>query len=332
MAKTKLLGPWIRRFLIEYLITERNFSRNTQQSYRDTFVLLLPFIAKKQRKKIDELDIEQITPELVRSFLQYLEDSRHCKVATRNQRLSAIFSLATFISEHSPEHVAWCGEIRSIPIKKTIQSIVPYLEKIEMDTILAMPNCNTKQGQRDYAILLFLYNTGARASEVTNITISDLNLIDSFSVKIIGKGNKVRYCPLWKSTVHELQSITENRKSTEYLFLNRYRQPFTRFGIYTLVERYGRKASVKISSLKQKRVSPHSIRHTTAVHLLRAGVDINTIRAWLGHVSLTTTNIYAEVDLEMKSKALSMCEIDNDKSPQEKRSDQQTLVEFLDDL
>jgi integrase/recombinase XerD len=310
MDNPTLLGPWVRRFLLDYMVGERNLARNTQRSYRDTLTLLLPFVATGQRTAVDRLTVEQISPDIVRRFLQDLETTRHCSMATRNQRLAAIHAFARFISAHSPEHIAWCGVIREVPFKKAPQPVIAYLEKDEIDALLAAPDQTTAQGQRDYAALLFLYNTGARASEATNVAVADLALTHTPSVKLWGKGNKSRYCPLWPTTVHTLVALIGARDPTAQVFLNRSQRPLTRFGLHTLVARYAHKASRQMRSLATKRVSPHAIRHTTAVHLLRAGVDINTIRAWLGHVSLETTNIYAQVDLEMKSKALALCEVD----------------------
>jgi integrase/recombinase XerD len=202
-----------------------------------------------------------------------------------------------------------------------------------MDALLAAPDRQTAQGQRDYAVILFLYNTGARADETAQLKISHLDLSQTkeryqSSVKIHGKGNKLRRCPLWPQTVAELTSLIEQRPPSERVFLNRCRRPLTRFGIHTLIERYAARVSEQILSLKTKRVSPHTVRHTTATHLLRAGVDINTIRAWLGHVSLNTTNIYAEVDLEMKAKALAACEVTTTKPAKRWREDA-GLMSFL---
>ena len=183
-----------------------------------------------------------------------------------------------------------------------------------MDALLKASEGVLPQQRRDHALLLFLYNTGARADEAAQLTIANLDLAhaprrDHSSVLIRGKGNKDRRCPLWAQTVSEITLLIKDRIPTEHVFLNRCGQPITRFGIHTLVKRYAQKVSKKMPSLKTKRVSPHTIRHTTATHLLRAGVDINTIRAWLGHVSINTTNIYAETDLEMKAKALALCEV-----------------------
>ncbi len=314
MTDTAKLGPWVRRFLLEHLVGERNLARNTQRSYRDTLALMLPFIAVKLHKQVDQLTVDDISVGQVQLFLQDLEQTRGCSVTTRNQRLAVIHALACFIGKKSPEHIEWCGTLRAIPFKKAVKTQITYLEKSEMDALLAAPDRHTAQGQRDYSLLLFLYNTGARADEAAQLTIADCQLAsaparDLSSVQIRGKGNKLRRCPLWPHTVRELTELIGRRAPHEHVFLNRCGQPITRFGIHTMVERYVERISTKMPALTTKRVSPHSLRHTCATHLLRAGVDINTIRAWLGHVSLDTTNIYAETDLEMKAKALASCEV-----------------------
>lgn len=331
MNDTMLLGPWVRRFLLEHLIGERNLSRQTQLSYRDTLRLLLPFIAGQCHQSLDQLTVEQISTAHVLSFLRHVEEVRHCTIATRNQRLAAIRTLAGFVAVHSPEHIAWCGDIRRIPFKKTTQAVVPYLEKLEMDALLNAPDRNTKQGRRDYALLLFLYNSGARASEAAQLTIADIDLVQP-AVRLLGKGNKIRHCPIWPVTTKTLTPLVAQRAPTQQVFLNRCGQPITRFGIHTLVKRCARKATSVVPSLASKRVSPHTLRHTTAVFLLRAGVDINTIRAWLGHVSINTTQVYAELDLEMKAKALATCEVVGETTPTVHWSDDASLMAFLQSL
>jgi site-specific recombinase XerD len=328
MSNAILLGGWVRRFLLEHLVAERNLALNTQRSYRDTLALLIPFVAKKSAKVVDRLTVIDLSADLVRLFLADLEESRQCVIATRNQRLAAIHALARFVGEHSPEHIAWCAQLRAIPFKKTTSTVIPYLDKSEMDALLAAPNCQTAQGRRDHALLLFLYNSGARADEAAQLVIGDLHLGSSY-VRVLGKGGKERQCPLWSVTVQKLTVLIANRPLSDRVFLNRCARPITRFGIHALVERYVCKIKITMPSLAAKRVSPHTIRHTTATHLLRAGVDINTIRAWLGHVSLNTTNVYAEIDLEMKTKALQKCQVNEDpKTTRRWRQDPQ-LMEFL---
>ncbi len=318
MKHENILGPWIRRFLLEHLVAERNLSRNTQASYRDTLMLLLPFASKQGCVAIDRMTVEDLTPAIVRTFLEHLEHHRQCSGVTRNQRLA-------------PVHVAWCAEIRAVPFKKTAKTVIEYLEKAEMDALLNQPDRRTDLGARDHALLLFLYNSGARADEAARLTIANLQLGVPSSVRLHGKGNKFRTCPLWPTTVISLSRLAGARDQAEAVFLNRVNQPLTRFGIHRVVTQYGDLASRSVPSLATKRVSPHTIRHTTAVHLLRAGVDINTIRAWLGHVSLDTTHIYAEVDMEMKAKALASVDITGVKSSPQQRA-LPSLMAFLKDL
>ncbi len=336
MKSTYYLSSWIKRFLLEYLISVRNLSKNTQLSYRDSFRLILPFMAKKAKKSVEKLLVNDVTPEMIKIFLQDLEKSRRCSVSTRNQRLASIHAFAKFIGLNSPEHIEWCRQIQMIPLKKEKRILITYLEKNEMDALLNAPNKKTEQGKRDHAVILFLYNTGARADEAAQLTIADLNIAhakkrDLSTVLIRGKGNKLRSCPLWQQTVDELESLILNREQSEHVFLNRCKKPLTRFGIHTMIKRYVEKITKDLPLMAKKRISPHTIRHTTATHLLRAGVDINTIRAWLGHVSINTTNIYAEVDLEMKAKALACCEIKGNIEPTHWR-DNKNLMNFLDSI
>lgn len=176
MRDTNVLGPWVRRFLLEYLVGERNFAANTQRSYRDTLCLLIPFVATTTKATVDRLTIDHATADIIRRFLNHLETTRHCGVATRNQRLAALHSLARYIGERSPEHLVWCAEVCRIPFKKALREAVCYLEKPEMDALLVAPDRSTRQGFRDYAVLLFLYNSGARATEVAGLTVGDLDL------------------------------------------------------------------------------------------------------------------------------------------------------------
>jgi site-specific recombinase XerD len=220
-------------------------------------------------------------------------------------------------------------EIRSIPFKKTAKTVIGYLEKAELDALFRIPDRRTLLGARDHALLLFLYNTGARADEAARLTVDHLQLGTSACVRILGKGSKWRLCPLWPETVSILRPLIAGASADEHVFRGRTGKPMTRFGIHRLVAGYGKVAALSMPSLARKRVSPHTVRHTTAVHLLRAGVDINTIRAWLGHVSLDTTHIYAEVDLDMKAKALASLDITDLPTSARRRRSTPTLMEFL---
>ena len=231
------LGHWIRRFLLEYAASERNLSPNTCASYRDMLVLLLPYVAKSKGAAVDTLAVADLSAEVVRSFLAHLESERQCSTATRNQRLGSIHALARFIGAHSPQHVEWCAQIRMVPIKKGVANSVTYLEKPEIDALLAAPDRSSSQGARDHALLLFLYNSGARASEAASLRIGDIDW-HARSVRILGKGSKERRCPLWATTIEELRRLAGQRPNDAPMFLNRRGEPITRYGIHTMVERY----------------------------------------------------------------------------------------------
>jgi len=331
MSDSRLLGPFVRRFLLEEVIANRSFSINTQKSYRDSIHLLFSFIKDFQGTDPIRVTITQITVDLLRAFLAHLEKERGNSIATLNQRLNALHSLFRFIGRQVPEIVEQASHIQSLQLRRAPIPTMDYLDKREIDALLAVPNQKCRQGLRDYALLLFLYNTGARASEAGTVALDDLSLDPPPSVRLMGKGRKARQCPLWTHTATVLKELLGDRiqePPNTFVFLNVRGQPITRFGIHTLLERSVQKATEICPSLSSKRVSPHTIRHTTAVHLLRAGVDINTIRAWLGHVSLETTNRYAEVDLELKAKALETCAVEGANQSPLWRKDQD-LMAFL---
>jgi integrase/recombinase XerD len=337
MTEQTLLGRWVRRFLLEHLVADRNLARNTQRSYRDTLCVLIPFVAEKLHRAVDRIRVTDLSADLVRSFLIYLKEVRNCGTNTRNQRLAAIHALALFVGERSPEHLAWCTEVRAVPFKKSARTIIHYLDKPEMDALLAAADKGTAQGRRDHALMLFLYNSGARADEAARLIIADLHFTPTdwngqAYAQIHGKGGRTRQCPLWPVTIREISSLIANRQPGEQVFLNRRQQPITRYGVYEVVKRYAQKATLDMPSIAAKQVSPHTIRHTTATHLLRAGVDINTIRGWLGHVSLNTTNVYAEIDLDMKAKTLAKCELAEGPQPDKRWREDPSLMEFLRNL
>ena len=338
MHRETLLGPWVRRYLAEHLVTERNLASNTQLSYRDTLALLLPFLSDVARRAVDRLLVKDVSAERVRLFLQYLEQDRGCSTATRNQRLAAIRAFARFVAMRSPDHVEWCGQVRSLPLKKVTTTPVCYLEQTEIDALLAAPDPRTQRGRRERLLLKFLYNTGARASEAAQVRVSSLlpeaGSGDRLIVRLEGKGRKTRLCPLWQSTSRELTEAVRSRPSDEHVFLNRCGSPLTRYGIYAVVVRCAEVAARQVPSMASKRITPHTVRHTTATHLLRAGVDINTIRVWLGHASLSTTNIYAEIDLATKARAIDKCDLGkaDDGNRGGAWKDNQELMAFLGSL
>ena len=332
MTDTHALGPWLRRFLEEHLVSERNLARNTQLSYRDTLALLLPFIAGMARTPVDRLAVRDLGAERVRAFLAHLEQQRGCSPRTRNQRLAAIRSFALYVAARSPAHVAWCSRVRAIPLKKAVPPPVGYLEKHELDALLDAPDLATPLGRRDRALLLFLYHTGARASEAAQLTVGQLQLAANGPghalVSLRGKGGKTRVCPLLKASARALAELVRGRAAGEGVFLSRLGRPLTRSGIRQLVGRCAEQAAAQAPSLAARKVSPHVLRHTAATHMLRSGVDLNTIRAWLGHVRLDTTTVYVAIDLETKVRAVELFDSD-EPAPDKSYRDDNELMAFL---
>ena len=304
-----LLGPWVQRFFLQHLVTERNLSRNTCQSYRDTFKLLVPFACIRLGKPDYRLQVLDLSGELVRRFLAHLEEDRGCTPQTRNQRLTAIRAFARFVASRDPVLVGWRGQICAIESKKATPCPVTWLSVDEMRALLEVPDRESPHGRNEYALLLFLYKTGARVSEATGLRVGDLQLNRRDSghalVTLNGKGGKVRQCPLQPETERVMAELVDGRADDEAVFLNRRRQPFTRFGMYWVVQR----CAGRVPALAGRRITPHVLRHTTACHLVFAGVDINTVRAWLGHESIDTTNVYAEINLKMKADAMALCDV-----------------------
>lgn len=309
MNDNQFLGPWVERFFVEYLVAERNVALNTWKSYLSTFLLFVPFLCIKLGKVDYKIAVHDITSELLLQFLGHLEDNRGCSVQTRNQRLTAVRAFARFVGSRDPTHIAWSGRIRSVPSKKTNPQPIVSLSKVEADAILDVPDRTSERGRIEYALLHFLRHVGARASEATDLRVSDVQvgLRDGRHalVTLHGKGGKTRQCPLLPNTERVLAELVNGREPSEAVFLSRYGKAYTRFGVYRLVERCAR----KVPALADKKITPHVLRHTAACELVRARVDMNIIRALLGHASLDTTNVYAEIDPEAKAKALELCDI-----------------------
>jgi site-specific recombinase XerD len=302
------LAPFLKRFFSHYLPVQKGLSVNTVQAYRDAVKLLLCYAADNLSTSVDELTVESITQSLILDFLDHLEQTRGCTKRTRNARLAAIRSLFAFIAREEPVLIGQCQSIRTIPLKRTEQKTIDYLEENEMQALLDSVDINSRTGIRDRALLMVLYNTGARVSEIVGLELADMRLNGSAQVKLQGKGNKERSCPIWPETVQAIKAYLNERKPNErniqQVFLNANGGPITRFGIRHITRKYGDLAKIKQPSLSTKPVNPHRIRHTTAIHLLHAGNDINMISYWLGHADLNTTHIYIEIDMELKRTML----------------------------
>jgi site-specific recombinase XerD len=298
----------LREFFADHLPRVRGMSPHTVCSYRDSVTLLLRFLAERHGHDVVQLDFDDLSPDSVIAFLAHLEENRHNTAATRNARLAAIHSFARFAATNHPEHLELCQRVLAVPFKRARPRLVEYLEAREIAAILDAPDRATPDGRRDHALMLTLFNTGARVQEILDVRPSDLQLVRPLQVRLRGKGRKERICPLWPRTVKVLRAFLTERgvdaTSTHQLFRNRRGEPLTRFGVRYLLRKYTKRATAVVKTLAAKRVHPHVVRHTTAVHLLQAGVDLVTIGHWLGHASVETTNRYAAVDLEMKRAAV----------------------------
>jgi site-specific recombinase XerD len=314
MTEQCSLAPFVRSFFEDHLVCRRNVSRNTIHSYRDAVKLLLTFAAEQRKKPVTRLVVADVTDEIVVAFLTHLEKARANSIQTRNHRLVAVRKLFDYIAARDPRFLDQCHRIATIPRKRgAVLPEIRYLEKEEMTALLGAVPRDSQRGRRDYTLLLFAYNTGARVQEVADTRASWMTLTVPYKVELLGKGRKWRTCPLWESTAEHLRRLVEQRRATaaqdDYLFVNRYGRPLSRSGIAELIQRYARKAAATKPSLQGRRITPHTLRHTTAMHLLQSGVEVNVIRSWLGHVSIATTNRYIEIDLTMKAKALEVCEV-----------------------
>ncbi|HBR01750.1 MAG TPA: integrase [Ruminiclostridium sp.] len=307
--KTKDFAHYLTDFLGHYLPELRNVSENTISSYCDTFRLFLGYCRDCEGMKIERFSLKDLTPELVERFLGWLETERKNSVSTRNQRLAAINSFAKYVQPQEPAMLLNFQRVLDIPIKKTVKKPIKPLSKEAVATILREPDTSTKQGRRDAVILCFLYDTAARVQELCDLKVGDVRIQNPASVRILGKGRKMRTVPLMPSTVQNLKNyLTENHllvpeKSHFPLFANRDGNHFTPAGLRYILRKYVESASDREGILLE-RVTPHVIRHTKAMHTYEAGNNLIYVRDLLGHEDIKTTGVYAQASLKMKRQAL----------------------------
>ena len=316
---TPSLAHFIKRFFSQYLPVQKGLAVNTVAAYRDAIKLLLSYASDTLNKNVEELGVEDLDESLVLDFLDPVEKTRGCSPRTRNARLAAIRALFGFIARQEPSLLLHCQTIHTIPLKRMEYKTVAYLEEKEMQALLNAVDLTSRTGVRDKALLLLLYNTGARVSEIVALKGIDLRLAGAAQVKLLGKGQKYRSCPLWPETVEALHDYLHQRApkdpATQQLFLNANGLPLTRFGVRHILGQYATIAKSQCPSIVAKAVSPHTIRHTTAMHLLRAGNDVNMVSYWLGHADINTTHIYVEIDMEMKQHMLQKTKAPTVKEP-----------------
>lgn len=309
--RARELGCAVRRFFETYLPELRGMSSHTIKSYRDALVLFLRFAATDTRRPIERLEIADLDRACVMRFLKHLEKVRRNGIATRNARLAALHTFARFLAAEHPEYLAMLQSVLSIPFKRGA-SVVPieYFESNEMAALLQSIDRRAPGGARDYALFALLFNTGARVQEILNLRVRDVRLEPPCQVRLHGKGNKVRLCPIWPGTAQLLRSLVSRESSNAedpilaFVFRNQRGGPLTRFGVRYRLQKHLAASAHLAPTVHDKRLHPHSLRHSTAIHLLKAGIDFATISQWLGHASVNITMRYARADLDLKRAAL----------------------------
>lgn len=332
LAPKILLGPILQRYFCEYLASQRDLSQNSIASYRDTFRLLLEFLKRRYRIQPDRVCVEDLDAPRVLSFLDDLERQRGNTARTRNARRAALRCFLRYAAAADPQLLPVAQRVLAIPAKRFERASVSYLTREQMQVIVDSPDIATFSGRRDRVLLLLLYNTGARASEIAGLRIQDVSSESRASVHIRGKGRKNRSVPLWQKTAKLLRSWLKQLDGTpdSPLLPNARGNPLTRSGIAQRLQYAVQRSIPEEPSLRSLRISPHLIRHTTAMHLLQSGVDLSVIAMWLGHESTQTTHQYLDADLEAKKRALACVEpprVGNSSRPHE-----DAIVEFLNGL
>lgn len=323
------------KYFSDHLPRVCGVSAHTIHSYRDSLVLFFRFLSSQRKGRVHDLDIEDIEPDHVIAFLAHLEEVRKNGVTTRNVRLAAIHAFFRYVGTYHPEHLNRVQRILGIPFKRARQRVIEYLERDEIEAVLSGINRTSRDGRRDYALLATMFNTGARVQEIIDLRARDLQLMRPFQIRLFGKGRKERFCPLWPQTAQILRDHCEENhldlRSEARVFLNHRGQPLTRFGVRYILAKHLNRVRTDVSTLKRKRLHPHSMRHSTAVALLNSGVDLTTISQWLGHSSPNTTNRYATINLEIKRRVISKVKPVTRRTRASWRRDQ-SILEWLESL
>jgi len=333
MTRQTDFGVCVTEYFTRHLAGLRNLSNNTIKSYRDTFCLLLQFLYEETKLKPEKVRLSSITDETIKDFLAWLESNRGNCVSTRNLRLAAIHAFYRYVLMQHPELFMQAQRILAIPLKKKDSKPVNYLPENILKDLLARPDQSNKYGIRDTALLCLLYDSGARVQEIIDLSLSDIRLETLATVRLFGKGKKVRIVPLMAPTAKVLQKylvawkLNPKTKPDAPLFVNHQGSRLTRPGVTYILKKY-------MSEIEhgEKLVTPHVIRHSKAMHLLRANVDLNYIRDFLGHVNTSTTEIYAKADAEMKRKALEKVHFDVPLESQTSWQKNENLMSWLQSL
>jgi site-specific recombinase XerD len=326
------VAPLLQGFFYDWLIKQLGLSAYTIRSYRDTWKLFLRFAADRHHRPVAKLRFEDLTAPQVVDFLEHVEQDRKVTVGTRNCRLAALRSFYSFVASREPLAVAQCAAVLHTPTKRAATRAPTYLEPQEIELILSAIKTDTAEGQRDHALLNFLYNTGARIQEALDVCPRDIRFETPPCVRLFGKGRKERLCPLWPETVALIKALLRRqpRVENEPVFISRYGRPIGASGIRYKLAGYVAAAAKVSPTLLKKHVTPHSFRHAAAVSLVSSGTDVTVIRSWLGHASLDTTNLYAQANIATKREALERLEPPFSRRPRWKR--ESGLIEWLESL
>ena len=335
---TLTIGQAVRSFFEDHLPVQKGLRPTSIQSYRDAVRLYLNFVSADLCRPITRLRMQDLTMARTLAFLKHLEQERGNHIRTRNQRLAALRTFFTYLATRVPEMLHTAHQVMAIPTKRVPPPETQFLEREEIVSLLKRLPRQGRHALRDRTLLLVLYNTGARAQEVADLRVEHLDLGSQPCARLHGKGDRWRTCPLWADTARHLRTLLEQIDSSVVrsgpVFCSRPGIALTRFGIYKIVRKHA--ASLDRTGEQPRRVTPHLFRHTAAVHLLEAGVEVNVIRGWLGHVRLETTNHYAQLTLRTKLAAMQACELPSDTSAGLRRrsgwKDDQELLAWLNAL
>ncbi|MDG4601433.1 MAG: tyrosine-type recombinase/integrase [Defluviicoccus sp.] len=301
------LATFLSSFLREHLPRERNASQNTCETYAYSFRILVVFVAQRLRLKPSQLTIEHVDATTVAAFLEHIERERKCCARTRNARLAAIKSFFRYLEYRLPAILDQSRQIHAIPMKKVDEALIAYLSREEIQALLDAPNPRTASGLRDRAILHLAYAAGLRVSEVVGLRISQFDPRPPSTIHVLGKGRRERVLPLWKETVSALKAWLSVRPGNgdPELFLNAAGRAMTRAGFEYILTKHADTAAAKSPSIATKRVSPHVLRHSCAMHTLQATGDVRKVSLWLGHATMQTTEVYLRADPTQKLEVLS---------------------------
>ena len=303
-------ATFLSSYFLKYMPTRTGYSSNTIKSYRDSFIIFLRYCNDELRIKPQKINFSLINRNMIEEFLSWLDNQKKYSVSTRNLRLAALHAFFRYVQLESPEYMELCNSILAIKSKKIPATEINYLSIAGIKSLLSMPNIGLQSERRDLAVLALMYDTGARVQEIADLQVSDIRIKTPATIRLTGKGNKTRIIPLMPQTMRILEKymtdfgLFDETKKSGPLFFNRKNEKLTRAGLSYILNKHVEKARVDYKNLFPDKMSAHVLRHSKAMHLLQGGVNLIYIRDFLGHSSVTTTEIYAKSNPEIKRKAI----------------------------